>query len=124
MTKAADPVVPESPEHRALAALGLFPFLDSATLNDEYADAVEKHRTGRHPAWLLAGVIVLSALVLIAASRTAANSSADAQQRRDLIRQVIDRKSDLSEITATIKVTQAEINALESGLSSNQQLSS
>ncbi|MGN6161086.1 MAG: DUF881 domain-containing protein, partial [Marmoricola sp.] len=48
----------------------------------------------------------------------------DAQQRRDLIRQVIDRKSDLNEITGTIKVTQAEINALESGLSSNQQLSS
>lgn len=113
----------ESPEHRALAALGLFPFLDAATLNDEYAEARDEHRSGRHPVWLLVGVIALSALVLIAASQTAANSTADAQQRRDLISQLTQRKSALNATDASIKSTQAQINSLESGLSSNQQLS-
>lgn len=114
----------ESPEHRALAALGLFPFLDSAALNDEYAESRGDERSGRHPLWLLVGVIALSALVLIAASQTASNSTADAQQRRDLIRQLNERKSATNAVTASIKAAQAEINSLESGLSSNQQLSS
>lgn len=117
------PTVTESPEHRALASLGLFPFLDAAALNDEYAEALQEHRTGRHPMWLLAGVVLLSALVLVAASQTASNSTADAQQRRDLIRQITERKAALNDVTATIKAAQAEINSLESGLSSNQQLS-
>lgn len=123
MIPPGDTTASESPEHRALAALGLFPFLDSAALNDEYAEAHVERRDGRHPAWLLIGVIALSALVLIAASQTAANSTADAQQRRDLINQLIQRKSALNDINASIKSTQADINSLESGLSSNQQLS-
>lgn len=123
MTAPGSATATESPEHRALASLGLFPFLDAATLNDEYAEAHEKHRSGRHPVWLLIGVIVLSTLVLVAASQTAANSTADAQQRRDLIRQLTQRKSALNAVNAAIKTTQAEINSLESGLSSNQQLS-
>ena len=123
MTAPGSATATESPEHRALAALGLFPFLDAAALNDEYAEAHEEHRTGRHPAWLLVAVAVLSALVLIAASQTAANSTADAQQRRDLINQITQRKRALNAVNASIKSTQAEINSLEAGLSSNQQLS-
>jgi uncharacterized protein YlxW (UPF0749 family) len=124
MSQEEGSAAPESPEHVALAALGLFPFLDAATLNDEYAEAVEKHRTGRHPLWLVAGVAVLSALVLIAASQTASNSGADAQQRRDLISQLTARKTSMNQVTSSMRTAQAEINALESGLSSNQQLSS
>jgi uncharacterized protein YlxW (UPF0749 family) len=123
MTAPGSTTATESPEHRALAALGLFPFLDAATLNDEYAEAHEEHRTGRHPAWLLVAVIVLSALVLIAASQTAANSTADAQQRRELISQLNQRKAALNQVSSEIKSTQTDINNLESGLSSNQQLS-
>jgi len=123
MTAPGSVTATESPEHRAFASLGLFPFLDAATLNDEYGEAHEEHRSGRNPVWLLVALAVLSALVLIAASQTAANSTADAQQRRDLIHQLTQRKAALSQVNAAIKAVQAEINSLESGLSSNQQLS-
>jgi len=124
MSERVGPAATDSPEHRALAALGLFPFLDAATLNDEYAEASVAHPSGRHPVWLLVGVIALSALVLIAASQTASNSTADAQQRRELISQLTARKAAVNALTASIKTAQAQVNALESGLSSNQQLSS
>lgn len=113
----------ESPEHRALAALGLFPFLDASALNDEYVEAAEARVPARHPVWLLVAVAVLTVLVLVAASRTAANSSADARQRHDLIQQLTQRRSSINDITTAIRSEQSQINNLQSGLSNNQLLS-
>ena len=124
MSDEYDGVLTESPEHRALAALGLFPFLDSSALNDEYDAAHDADVPPRHPVWLLLAVVALTILVLVAALQTADNSSADAQQRKDLIQQLEARKSGLNDLSAAIKAEQSQINSLESGLSSNQLLSS
>lgn len=113
----------ESPEHRALAALGLFPFLDSSALNDEYTEAHETGETTRHPAWLAVAVIALTALVVIAASQTAANSGADAQQRKDLVSEITQRKAAVNDLTSSVQQIQRQIAALQSGLASNGQLS-
>lgn len=113
----------ESPEHQALAALGLFPFLDPTSLNDEYVEAADAHVPPRHPVWLVVAVVALTILVLIAASQTAANSSADAKQRQDLIQQLTQRRSSMNDLAAAIRSEQAQINSLQSGLSSNGLLS-
>ena len=123
MTHQAEPSAGDSPEHRALAALGLFPFLDSAALNDEYIAAHEEHRPARNRPWLLVAVVLLTALVGVAASLTAANSTADQQQSNDLIHQITQRKATMNSLTSQIAQVQATINSLESGLVSNQQLS-
>lgn len=116
-------VATESPEHRALAALGLFPFLDASALNDEYVEASEAHVSPRHPVWLLVAVVALTVVILVAASQTEANSSADAKQRQNLIQQLTERRSSMNDLTASIKAEQAQVNSLQSGLSSNQLLS-
>ncbi|HWU32855.1 MAG TPA: DUF881 domain-containing protein [Marmoricola sp.] len=113
----------DSPEHRALAALGLFPFLDSAALNDEYIEAHASHRPAQSKAWLLIAVAVLTVLVVVAASQTAANSTADAKQRDDLIAQIHQRQATMKTLTSEITRAQSAINALQSGLSSNKDLS-
>ena len=123
MSHQTESVATESPEHRALAALGLFPFLDSAALNDEYDEAHEAQVPPRHPVWLLIAVVALTVLVLVAASQTASNSSADAKQRRDLVQQLTERRAAINDLAAAIRSEQAQINSLQSGLSHNQLLS-
>lgn len=113
----------DSPEHRALAALGLFPFLDSAALNDEYIEAHASHRPAQSKVWLVIAIVVLTVLVVVAASQTAANSTADAHQREDLIAQIHQRQATMKTLTSEITRTQNAINALQSGLSSNKDLS-
>lgn len=124
MSAQADERAVESPEHRALAALGLFPFLDSAALNDEYDEAHAAHVSPRHPVWLLIAVAALTVVVLVAASQTASNSTADAKQRQDLVGQLTARRTAMNDLTAAIKAEQSQINSLQSGLSHNQLLSS
>lgn len=117
----------ESPEHRALASLGLLSFLDSAVGHDEYAEAqrtVDAGRAPRGPWWRLVATAAITALALVAASQTAANSTADGQQRSNLIKQITDRKATMDGLTASIRETQAQIKELDSGLTGNAQLSS
>lgn len=113
----------ESPEHRALASLGLLGFLDSAIGHDEYADAQKSAKPAKRPLWRLIAIVAITSLALVAASQTASNSSADGQQRTDLIRQIKQRKASIDVLTSSINSSEAQINALQTGLGGNQQLS-
>lgn len=124
MTHQAELDADDSPEHRALAALGLFPFLDSAALNDEYREAHASHRPPQSRGWLLIALVILVVLVIVAASQTAANSTADAKQRQDLIEQINQRKTTMTALTSEVAATRRAINILQSGLASNKDLSS
>lgn len=115
--------VPASPEHRALASLGLLAFLNSSIGQDEYAEARRSATPTRQPLWRVVAIISITALALVAASLTASNSSADGQQRSDLVHQIKQRKASMDALTVSITATQQQINALQSGLAGNHQLS-
>lgn len=104
-----------NPEHRAFAELGLFPFLDSATLNDEYDAAVDSSRK-RGPLWFAVALTFLTALVVVAASQTAANSTADEAQRSRLIVQLDHRRATLEKHRATVVSLTAQVASLEASI--------
>lgn len=114
----------EGPEYQAMTGMGMFPFLDSGALHDEYTEAARRGgQAGPPKFWLTVTLALVALLVAVAAAQTASNANADAQQRSDLVNQITARKANVRNLMAQVTATQNHINILETGLASNRQLS-
>lgn len=102
--------------------MGLLPYLNAHALDEDYAEAAERRRApdggSRRPvggggALVLA---VFAVLAITAAVQTSQNSDTEAQERKELISQVKERREVVSDQRRTIEGLQAENQRLEDEL--------